>query len=70
MSMVHQIIICERGDNVSEAVKDWRITVSLTKEQENAIVELRKTDEYARCSFGEIIRRLIDAGLEVSQNDT
>lgn len=54
---------------MSEAVKDWRITVTLTKEQEEAIVKLRQTDEYARCSFGEIVRQLIDAGLEVKEND-
>ena len=69
MFTVHQIIICERGDNVSEAVKDWRITVSLTKEQEEAIVKMRQTDEYARCSFGEIVRQLIDAGLEANRGD-
>lgn len=69
MFTVHQIIIYERGDNVSEAVKDWRITVSLTKEQEEAIVKMRQTDEYARCSFGEIVRQLIDAGLEANRGD-
>ena len=52
---------------MSEVVKDWRITVTLTKEQEEAIVKLRQTDKYARCSFGEIVRRLIDAGLEASK---
>lgn len=55
---------------MSEAVKDWRITVSLTKEQEEAIVKMRQTDKYARCSFGEIVRQLIDAGLGVKSNDT
>jgi len=69
MFMVHQIIICEGGENMSETVKDWRITVTLTKEQEEAIVKLRQTDEYARCSFGEIVRQLIDAGLGVKAND-
>ena len=54
---------------MSEAVKDWRITVSLTKEQEEAIVKMRQTDEYARCSFGEIVRQLIDAGLEANRGD-
>ena len=39
----------------------------LTKEQENAIVKLRQTDEYCRCSFWELIRRLIDAGLEANK---
>jgi hypothetical protein len=52
---------------VSEEVKDWRITITLTKEQEDAIVKLRQTDKFARCSFGEIIRNLITAGLEASE---
>ena len=70
MFTVHQILICEGGDKVSEALKDWRITITLTKEQEDAIMKLRQTDEFCRCSFGEIIRRLIDAGLdESSRND-
>lgn len=43
--------------------KEWRITISLTKEQEDAILAMRKTDRYARCSFAEIIRAIIDAGL-------
>lgn len=49
--------------------KDWRLSIALTPEQEKAIVELRKTDEYARCSFGEIVRQLIDAGLEAQNHD-
>lgn len=43
--------------------KDWRLSISLTKEQEEEIVKLRQTDEYARCSLGEIVRRLINVGL-------
>ena len=66
-SQVHQRIKNIGGDNVSEEMKDWRITITLTKEQENAIVKLRQTDEYCRCSFGELIRRLIDAGLEANK---
>ena len=54
---------------MSEALKDWRITITLTKEQEDAIMKLRQTDEFCRCSFGEIIRRLIDAGLDESSRD-
>lgn len=49
--------------------KDWRLSIALTPKQEELIVKLRKTDEYARCSFGEIVRQLIDAGLEMKQND-
>lgn len=49
--------------------KDWRLSISLTKDQEEAIVKLRQTDEYARCSLGEVVRQLINAGLEVKYHD-
>ena len=49
--------------------KDWRLSIALTPKQEEAIVELRKNDEFARCSFGEIVRQLIDAGLEAQKHD-
>ncbi len=54
---------------MSEEKKDWRLSISLTKEQEEAIVKLRQTDEYARCSLGEVVRQLINAGLGVKSND-
>ena len=52
---------------MSEEKKDWRLSISLTKEQEEAIVKLRQTDKYARCSLGEVVRQLINAGLETKQ---
>lgn len=41
----------------------WRLSIQLTKEQEEALIELRKRDEFCRLSYGEIVRRLIDTGL-------
>lgn len=52
---------------MSAVKKEWRITISLTKEQEEAILEMRKTDKFARCSFAEIIRTIIDAGLAANE---
>lgn len=46
--------------------KVWRITVSLTAEQEEAVLSIRQRDEYRRYSLSEIVRMLIDAGLEKS----
>lgn len=43
--------------------KDWRLSVTLTKQQEDAILSIRQKDEFRRCSLGEIVRKLIDAGL-------
>lgn len=45
---------------------NWRVTMSLTKEQEEAILSMRQQDDYRRCSLSEIVRRLIDAGLKAS----
>lgn len=47
--------------------KNWRLSIQLTKEQEEALIELRKRDEYCRLSYGELVRRLIDAGLDASK---
>ena len=45
---------------------NWRVTMSLTKEQEEAILAMRQRDEYRRCSLSEIVRILIDAGLKAN----
>ena len=42
----------------------YRLTLGLTKEQLKALAELKKTDRYCWSSMGEIIRDLINAGLE------
>ena len=49
--------------------KRWRISLELTKGQEKALIEMRKQDENCRLSYGELLRRLIDAGLEKMNND-
>ena len=41
-----------------------RITIALTDDLDAAIIAMRKNDEYVRCSYAEIIRRLVSAGLE------
>lgn len=50
-------------------MKNWRLSVQLTAEQAKKLIELRKRDEFCRLSYGELIRRLVDAGLEVTGND-
>lgn len=47
-------------------VKNWRLSVQLTAEQAKKLIELRKQDEYCRLSYGELLRRLVDAGLEAT----
>lgn len=46
-----------------------RMSISISEEMENKIVELRKTDEFCRCSYTEIIRRLLEAGVKVVEVD-
>lgn len=45
----------------------WRVSISLTKEQEEAVLRLRQMDKFRRCSFAEIVRMLIDTGLKASE---
>jgi Arc/MetJ-type ribon-helix-helix transcriptional regulator len=47
--------------------KNWRLSVSLTKELEDEIVKLRKEDAYCRMSYADLIRVLIERGLKASE---
>lgn len=46
--------------------KSWRLSVQLTSEQADKLIELRKQNEYCRLSYGELLRRLVDAGLKAT----
>ena len=41
-----------------------RITISVPEDMEKAIYGLRKHDEYNRCSTSELIRQLVELGLQ------
>lgn len=41
-----------------------RMSISISPEQERAILDLRKTEEYCRFSYAEIIRILMNRGIE------
>ncbi len=41
-----------------------RFAVTLPKDEEEKLIELRKTDEFCQCSFSEIIRTMFLRGLE------
>ena len=53
---------------MNEENKRWRLSVELTKDQEEAIIQMRKKDENCRLSYGELLRRLIDVGLEANRD--
>lgn len=50
-------------------MSEYRRSVSTSKELDERIIRLRKTDKYARCSISEIIRQMIEKGLEVEEMD-
>lgn len=43
-----------------------RLSISVSDDMERSIIELRKTDEFCRCSYAEIVRQLITKGLSAS----
>lgn len=47
-----------------------RLTISLTPEIEEKVLELRRTDRFCRCSLSEIIRALIVAGISSDHADS
>lgn len=45
-----------------------RVTVAVPEDLDRRILELKKNDAYIRCSYGEIVRRLVSAGLEEAES--
>ena len=46
-----------------------RMSISINEEMDKKIIELKKTDKYCRCYYAEIVRQLIEAGIEVTEAD-
>ncbi len=46
-----------------------RMSISVNEEMDKKIIELKKTDKYCGCSYAEIVRQLIEAGIEVTEAD-
>ena len=47
-----------------------RVTISFPDKLDKRILELRKHDAFVRCSYGEIVRRVLERGLEeVNERD-
>jgi hypothetical protein len=49
--------------------QNWRLTIQLTKEEEAALIEMRKQDGNCRLSYGELVRRMLDKALELNGGD-
>ena len=45
-----------------------RVTVSFPDDMDKEILELRKKDAFVRCSYSEIIRKLVFLGLRVEKD--
>jgi len=46
-----------------------RVTVALPDELDQKILEMKKTDEYIRKSYSEVVRVLLMAGIEAKERD-
>lgn len=42
-----------------------RLSVSIPEDISNALYDLRKTDEYVKCSYAELIRVILRKGLNL-----
>lgn len=67
--MVHYTMIKTRVHRrctleVIEVTEMKRITIALSDDLDSEILKMRKQDEFVRCSYSEIVRRLVAAGLE------
>lgn len=40
-----------------------RVTISLPEDFDRRILELRKDDEFIRCSYSEIVRKILERGM-------
>lgn len=40
-----------------------RVTISLPDDIDRKVLELRKDDRFVRCSYSELVRMLLEAGL-------
>lgn len=43
-----------------------RVTISLPDSIDKKVLELRKDDRYVRCSYSELVRMLLEAGLSTT----
>lgn len=46
-----------------------RVTITVPEEIDRMVLSLRKEDKFARCSYSEIVRQMISAGLKSYEND-
>jgi len=47
-----------------------RMSIAIPDELDDRILALRKTDEFIRCSYSEIVRQIIERGLDLERAGT
>jgi hypothetical protein len=52
------------GKEVKKMTDMRRVTISIPKDVDRKIVNLRQSDSFVRSSYSELVRMLIDLGLE------
>lgn len=45
-----------------------RITISVPQDMDDRVLALRKRKDYVRCSYSELLRRMIEIGLQAECN--
>ena len=46
-----------------------RVTVPIPNDMDKAILEMKKKDEYVRCSYAELVRLILNRGLRGLEKD-
>lgn len=46
-----------------------RVSIPIPETLDQRILELRKRDEFVRCSYAEIVRRLLERGLDLNEQE-
>lgn len=41
-----------------------RVTISVTEAQDAAILNAKKDDQFVRCSYAEVVRQMLNLGLQ------
>ena len=56
----------KRGDDMTGM---RRVTVPIPNDMDKAILEMKKKDEYVRCSYAELVRLILNRGLRGLEKD-
>ena len=58
-----------RKKEVTTLTEMKRVTISVPDWLDKAVLELRKDDRFVRCSYAEIVRYILQVGLEVQRKE-